>query len=433
MYDAAIIGLGGVGSFCLRNLARRAGKNGGKFIGIERFSLNHAKGSSHGKTRIYRRAYFEHESYVPWIEHSISRFRELEDESGASLMNQCGLLTVAPSSATVAVPSPASSPGLPPLLEATRKAADLHNIPIESLANGDLKERYPQLRYKDDMIGILEPTAGFLRPERILEAVHRDIASFAGDDSERSSVTVMERTQVTSIQLIKDGTSEHALLRIKNDEGEEHEIATRCALISAGSWASQLLPPSWSKHLRVTRQIQSWIDVSGMEDLAAYGPESMPVWFMETPDWHIPVFGLPFDPDAGGRREERLWIKVGMHGRDDPLSDPSANPSVVSSGEESELRHVATVALTAFAGSSNGYGSPPQLAETQPCMYTMTPDGHYLIGSPSKCMFAVAGLSGHGFKMVPALGEMMADYALGEGDCSSKWNLDFYSPERFGS
>ena len=94
MYDAVVVGLGGVGSFALRALSK--GKSGGRFLGVERFSRGHVRGSSHGKTRIYRRAYFEHPNYVPWIEYSLSVFRELEQAMNVSIMQQCGTLLMQP-------------------------------------------------------------------------------------------------------------------------------------------------------------------------------------------------------------------------------------------------------------------------------------------------------------------------------------------------
>jgi sarcosine oxidase len=97
-----------------------------------------------------------------------------------------------------------------------------------------------------------------------------------------------------------------------------------------------------------------------------------------------------------------------------------------------ECRAVAAagVDLTPWGGASHSTSSDSFFAEAVPCLYTMTPDKNYLIGSPIPGVFCVAGLSGHGFKMTPALGQMMADYALGFD--LKGWHLDFCSPSRFG-
>ena len=62
-YDAIVIGLGGMGSAALFELARR----GMRVLGLEQYPLVHAGGSSHGHTRIIRTAYYEHPDYVPLV------------------------------------------------------------------------------------------------------------------------------------------------------------------------------------------------------------------------------------------------------------------------------------------------------------------------------------------------------------------------------
>ena len=63
-------------------------------------------------------------------------------------------------------------------------------------------------------------------------------------------------------------------------------------------------------------------------------------------------------------------------------------------------------------------------------MYTMTEDENFIIGVPDgySKICAVAGLSGHGFKMAPALGQMLADFATDKG--LDHWNAEFCSPKR---
>ena len=62
-YDVIVIGTGGVGSAALFHLAKR----GVKVLGLDRFPPGHDRGSSHGRTRIIRQAYFEHPDYVPLL------------------------------------------------------------------------------------------------------------------------------------------------------------------------------------------------------------------------------------------------------------------------------------------------------------------------------------------------------------------------------
>src|SRR5205085_4561071 len=62
-YDAIVLGLGGMGSAAVFELARR----GRRVLGLEQFPLVHSRGSSHGHTRIIRTAYYEHPNYVPLV------------------------------------------------------------------------------------------------------------------------------------------------------------------------------------------------------------------------------------------------------------------------------------------------------------------------------------------------------------------------------
>jgi sarcosine oxidase len=413
MYDAVVVGLGGVGSFALRNLAKQG--KGGKFLGIERFKRGHEKGSSHGKTRIYRRAYWEHPNYVPWIEHSLKEFRSLEKASGKDLMQECGALVM---------DTAPNSDQLPPLVQDCYRSAQEHNIPVEILELENLQERFPQFRYDyNNMVGIYEPHAGILRPERIMEAALAEAEAEGG-------VEITENAWVAEIRDLSEegGTRGPVELVIKTDDGEERHIQTRSLLVSAGAWTGQLIP-AWKPHLNVTRQIQGWIDVSQIEgDPALFSSDNMPAWVMETPDCPLPVYGLPCD---SAHSEYKNLLKVGIHCRSVRVLDLANNPSTASAMEIAELQ-----LATACGLSEAGWKSPqydlPNYAELQPCLYTMTADTHYMIGKPAgyQSVFCVAGLSGHGFKNTPALGQMMADFALGND--TTKWKMDFCSPTRFG-
>jgi len=87
-WDVIVVGAGAVGSAALR-AAREAGV---RALGIEQFAPARTRGSSHGHSRIFRHAYFEHPDYVPLLRHSTARFESLERQSGAPLLNRCGML-----------------------------------------------------------------------------------------------------------------------------------------------------------------------------------------------------------------------------------------------------------------------------------------------------------------------------------------------------
>ena len=64
------------------------------------------------------------------------------------------------------------------------------------------------------------------------------------------------------------------------------------------------------------------------------------------------------------------------------------------------------------------------------CLYTMSPDEHFIIDrhpDHGNVVFA-AGLSGHGFKFVPVLGRVLADLAI---DGRTELPIEFLSLSRF--
>ena len=83
-YDAIVLGVGGMGSAAAYHLARR----GKRVLGLERYDIPHAMGSSHGLTRIIRLAYYEHPSYVPLLRRAYELWRELERGFGEQALRE---------------------------------------------------------------------------------------------------------------------------------------------------------------------------------------------------------------------------------------------------------------------------------------------------------------------------------------------------------
>ena len=378
MLDVVVVGLGGVGSFCLRSLSKR----GLKVAGIERFKRRHDRGSSHGGSRIYRKAYFEGPMYVPWIQFSEDVFKGLNE----GLVENCGTLII-------------EEPG-GPLIEGCTLSARQWDIPTERLTNADLRHRYPQFKLaSSNTIGLLEPGGGFIRPEKAMDiALH---------EAESNGAEIFEEVVVDYLNEVDNHVEIHTTQ--SNCLGM---IQSKAVIVASGSWTSTLVP-SWAPYLTATRQVQAWIEI-GDDD--SYLPANFPTWCMSTPYHPITLYGVPRDPHG----DTPAWIKFGVHGRDVPV-DPSESSPLVTDMEKQELLNAAKISLHCA----------PNFPLAKPCLYTMSPDGHFLLGRPSeyKRVVAASGLSGHGFKMTPALGEMLADLVLDED--FSKWNAESLSPKRF--
>src|SRR6478672_11819759 len=96
-YDVAIAGLGGIGSAIAAHCAAR----GASVIGLEQFGPAHDRGSSHGRTRMIRQAYFEDPDYVPLVLRSYDLWRDLEKKSGESLLRITGVLSAGPENSEI--------------------------------------------------------------------------------------------------------------------------------------------------------------------------------------------------------------------------------------------------------------------------------------------------------------------------------------------
>src|SRR2546423_7305552 len=91
-YDAIVVGLGAMGTATCWQLARR----GARVLGLDRFEIPNARGSSHGLSRMIRLAYYEHPDYVPLLRHAYELWHELEQSSGQRLLHVTSGLYIGP-------------------------------------------------------------------------------------------------------------------------------------------------------------------------------------------------------------------------------------------------------------------------------------------------------------------------------------------------
>ena len=146
-YAAIVLGVGGAGSAAAFELARR----GRRVLGLEQFGLVHDRGSSHGQTRVTRKAYYEHPAYVPLVQRAYQRWYDLEQRQGQRLLVECGCLSIGPADSK--------------LIAGVRLAAAEHGLPVENITPAGLRGRFPQFRFGGEYLGVLEREAGFLYVE----------------------------------------------------------------------------------------------------------------------------------------------------------------------------------------------------------------------------------------------------------------------------
>lgn len=354
-FDVAVIGAGAMGGAALYHLARR----GIRAVGIERFEPGHDRGSSHGHTRVIRLGYYEHPSYVPLLRQAQAAWRALEQTAGRSLMHITGIIEI----------------GRPDgvLIKGTLAASRLHNLPYEVLDARSVMRRYPAFRIPDDFIGVFQPDGGYIETATAVKT-HAALAAAAG-------ATLRTGEIVQSIEPHAGG------VRIVTDRDV---IEAKTAIAAAGAWMTKLFP---SLPLRATRQVMAWFEP---KEPALFEHGKFPVFMLDGA--HGIHYGFPLRAEG---------LKISKHFHQDQTTDPDTVDRNVSAGDEAAIRAACVDNLPAADG---------RLLAAKTCMYTMTPDGDFLIdrlpGAPN--VIIASPCSGHGFKFAPVIGEILADLATGK-------------------
>ena len=347
-FDFIVAGLGAMGSAAVYHLAKR----GVNVLGLDRFHPPHTLGSSHGQTRIIREAYFEHPAYVPLVQRAYQLWDELAREAGTELFLQTGGLMIGPPRGVVA--------------GGARLSAETHRLPFESLSAAEIRKRFPALQPAENMVGILEPRAGILFPEKCI-AAHLNHA--AGAELNYDEQVLQWKAGAAGIHITTN-----------NDTYACSQI-----VMSAGSWLKQLVP---SLPLVVERQVLFWFPSSQPD---VFRPHVCPIHLWE----HNPGKYFYGFPDVGN------GVKIAGH-HEGEIVDPDKINRAVSQAEIDGMLELTARYLPTLLG--------PCL-ESVVCMYTNTPDGHFLIDRhpDHSQMLLVSPCSGHGFKFSSAIGEVVAD------------------------
>jgi sarcosine oxidase len=352
VYDVIVVGLGAHGSAAARHLAGR----GLSVLGLDRHTPPHTLGSTHGGSRALRLAYHEHRLYVPLVQRALALWRELEAETGRSLFTQSGVLLMGPPESDV--------------LRGAASSADLHGLTCERLTAAEIAARWPAFRPTSEMIGIFEADAGYLNPEACVTA-HLELAAAAGAH-------------------LRYAEAVHSWQRQGDDlvvATEQGEYRGRHLVIAAGPWCSELLATA-APPLQIERQLQLWFAPAEAQPALA----DCPVYLFED-DRGRHFYGFPLVDGVG--------VKVALHHEGALTTMAELQRRVDDAADVAPIRTL----LQRFLPAANG-----PLLRTAVCMYTNTPDGHFLIDHHpgDDHVLVLSPCSGHGFKFAAAVGEVAA-------------------------
>lgn len=373
-YDAIVVGIGGMGSSVAYHLAAR----GLDVLGIERFDIPHARGSSHGSTRVVRLTQHEDPAYVPLAKAAFERWDALEHRTGRDLVTTTGSIH-------------AGAPDTDIVTDA-RRSLDAHDVPYERLSGDEVNERFPGYNLPSNFRAVFQPDGGFVDCERAVVA-HVEAAHEEG-------ATIRARERLVDWRETGDG------VRVETEEGT---YLADDMVVTAGAWTGDLLP-DLRDELTPVRRVMAWFHPTVPSHFRS---ETFPVFILRGPEmrgYGFPVYDVP-----------------GFKFACEPSSSPGIHPDDLSQDPTPTER----AAQRRFAERYFPDGAGPTMA-LRTCVFTESPDEHFVLGPHPDYdgVHVAAGFTGHGFKFTSVVGEILADFVV-DGDTDHP--VDLHRIERLFS
>jgi len=384
-FDSIVLGLGATGSAAICQLARK----GNAVLGIDRFAPPHGHGSTHGETRVTRLAIGEGEQYTPLALRSHHLWRELEEETGSTLLTTNGCLIISSRAKN-------SVTHVEEFFATTLAAARRYGIVHEILNAEQIRRRFAPFKVADDEIGYLERDGGFLRPEACVRAQLKV--------AEQLGATIHMREKAIGFEAATGGVT------VTTDHGR---YGADKLIVAAGPWLPELVGARLALHFKVYRQVMFWFDVE--DPIDAFLPPRCPVFIWELQGSTQPIYGFPAVDGRGG------GVKIATEQFDNAITADEAVQTV--SAEEKRAMYEDYVAP--HVSGVNG-----RCIKALSCLYTVTPDFAFVIDvhPDSERVILASPCSGHGFKHSPAVGEALAELVI---DGASRLDLGAFSLRRF--
>ena len=345
--------------------------SGRKVLGIDQHGPAHTHGSSHGQTRVIRKAYFEHPSYVPLVLESYDLWDELNlrhrtNLETKELLTKCGVLQIGPADGEV--------------IQGVLASAAAYDLKVERFTRDQITHRLPILKVPDGHEGIFEPDGGFLRVELCVAAFIKQALVH--------DAKLMSNTTVTQIECV-----DSVLMRVHTSNGE---FTCGQIIVAAGAWSSDVMP-ELNLPLQVLAKQQHWYQIDRVDNKLV---NEFPCTFFEREDGSC--FYVTPELDT-------LGMKVCEHTGGDELSQLSQFSNKL---DEDQRKRTDEFLVDSFNFTKS------RLVHHSMCKYTMTPDSHFIVDRHPvhpQLVFA-AGFSGHGFKFAPAVAKRLVGMLDGQTD-----------------
>ncbi|KAK5869083.1 hypothetical protein PBY51_010043 [Eleginops maclovinus] len=360
-YDCIVIGAGVQGSFTAYQLAKRNKKT----LLLEQFVLPHTRGSSHGQTRIIRKAY-EQDFYTHMMDESYQLWSQLEKEAGVKLYRQTGLLVMGPENSESYL--------------LYKNTMERNNVPMVILSPDKFSQHIPNVVLAEGDGALVDINAGVLYADRALKTAQGQFQKLGGVIRDKEKVTDITPGPVVTV------TTSAGVYRAKS------------LVITTGPWAKKVLANiGLQLPLEVVKiNVCYWKEkVPGTYDVNKRFPCFL---LTEGVESNSHIYGLPSNEYPG-------LVKICYH---------IGGPTDPDQRDKQTSRFDIDILKRYIARCFPGLIPDPAVVES--CMYTMTPDSHFVLDchpAHSNIVFG-AGFSGHGFKFGPIIGKLLCELSLGE-------------------
>ncbi|MCJ8740069.1 hypothetical protein PDJAM_G00054570 [Pangasius djambal] len=375
VYECIVIGAGIQGSFTAYHLA----KNNKNTLLLEQFVLPHSRGSSHGQTRIIRKAY-EEDFYTHMMEESYELWAQLEKEAGLKLYRRTGLLLMGPENGKD--------------FQLIKSSVQRNKVPTVVLERQEFSQHIPNVNLTSGDAAIVETTAGVLYADRALRAAQMVFQSHGGVIKDGEKVINIEPGDLITV------TTDSGTYQAKN------------LVITAGPWAKTLLSHTGLQlPLQVLRiNVCYWKEkVPGSYSISNRFPCFIQ---MKPKEAEHDIYGLPSNEYPG-------LMKVCYHMGSETEPDERDRQT-----DRRDVDALSSYITRCFPGLV------PVPAVVESCMYTVTPDNNFVLDRhPTYSNIVIgAGFSGHGFKFAPVVGKVLCDLSMGQ---NPSYELSPFSIHRF--
>lgn len=379
-FDVIIIGVGSMGSSACFFLASW----GYKVLGIEQFAISHDRGSHSGQSRIIRKAYFEHPDYVPLLNRAYENWKTLEESTGEQVFYRTGLIYFAKKNHSS--------------IKGIKESASLYNIPVNILDHLSVQEQFPQFDLPLGFENIFEPDAGFITPGKAISIYAEQAIKMGAAIHFNERVLEWEKTNNTFII-----TTDKEIYRCNK------------LVITSGARTNKMFP-ALTQTIKITRQLMAWITPKNPIDFSL---NKFPCWMIADDEKPGMYYGFPALPIETFGKPGGLKLAYHYPGQD---TDPDNVNRHINKEEVDILLYCLEKYLP---------GCFESILSTQTCLYSNTPDENFIIDflpGYEKQVAIACGFSGHGFKFVSVVGEILAELII---DGKTKQPIGFLNAKRF--